>query len=46
MADFFYNDAGRLRSVWRLAVFLFAACVVYVAILIAARFIPAFFFTL
>jgi membrane protease YdiL (CAAX protease family) len=43
MADFFYNDAGRLRSVWRLAAFLFAACVVYVAILIAARFVPAFF---
>ncbi|HWS86883.1 MAG TPA: type II CAAX endopeptidase family protein [Pyrinomonadaceae bacterium] len=24
MADFFYNDAGRLRSVWRLAVFTVA----------------------
>ena len=42
MSDFFYNGAGRLRSVWRLAVFAFAACVVYLAILIAARFLPAF----
>jgi membrane protease YdiL (CAAX protease family) len=43
MADFFYNDAGRLRSVWRLAAFVFAACVSYLAIIIAARFVPAFF---
>lgn len=43
MADIFYNDAGRVRSVWRLGVFLFAACVVYLAILLAARFVPAFF---
>jgi uncharacterized protein len=43
MADFFYNDAGRLRSVWRLAIFVFAACVAYAAFIIAARFVPAFF---
>jgi len=43
MADIFYNAAGRLRSVWRLAVFLFAACVAYAAVIIAARFVPAFF---
>jgi uncharacterized protein len=43
MADIFYNDAGRVRSVWRLGVFFFAACVVYLAILITARFVPAFF---
>lgn len=43
MADIFYNEAGRLRSVWRLVVFLFAACVAYAALIIAARFVPAFF---
>jgi membrane protease YdiL (CAAX protease family) len=32
MTDFFYNDAGRLRSVWRLAVFV----VVYLIIATAA----------
>jgi membrane protease YdiL (CAAX protease family) len=43
MADLFYNDAGRLRSVWRLTVFVFMACVAYAAIIIVARFVPAFF---
>lgn len=43
MADIFYNDAGRPRSVWRLTAFGFAACVAYLAIIIAARFLPAFF---
>jgi uncharacterized protein len=43
MADFFYNSAGRLRSVWRLALFVAAACVAYIAIILASRFVPVFF---
>ena len=42
MADIFYNDAGRVRSVWRLAVFVFAVCVLFAAILITSRFALAF----
>jgi membrane protease YdiL (CAAX protease family) len=42
MADIFYNEAGRLRSVWRLAVFVFAVCVLLAAIIIASRFALAF----
>src|SRR5215203_6294528 len=38
MTDFFYNDAGRLRSVWRLAVFV----VVYVAFVTAALMLTNF----
>lgn len=45
MADFFYNDAGRLRSVWRLALFVFAVCVAGAAAVIALRFALAFLLT-
>ncbi|HEX6184797.1 MAG TPA: type II CAAX endopeptidase family protein [Pyrinomonadaceae bacterium] len=38
MADFFYNDAGRLRSVWRLAVFGAAYLAAATAIFLLAEF--------
>jgi membrane protease YdiL (CAAX protease family) len=42
MADFFYNDAGRLRSVWRVAVFVAAYAAVVMGVLVAAGFAVAF----
>jgi hypothetical protein len=42
MADFFYNDAGRLRSVWRLAVF----AVAYLAAVTGAFMVTEFAATL
>jgi hypothetical protein len=42
MSDIFYNDAGRVRSVWRLAVFVFAVCVLFAAVIVASRFALAF----
>jgi uncharacterized protein len=41
MADFFYNDAGRLRSVWRLAVFGAAYLAVVTAVFMLAEFAGA-----
>ena len=41
MADFFYNDAGRLRSVWRLAVFGVAYLAAVTAVFMAANFAAA-----
>jgi membrane protease YdiL (CAAX protease family) len=41
MADIFYNDAGRLRSVWRLAVFVVAYLAVVTAVLMLANFVAA-----
>jgi membrane protease YdiL (CAAX protease family) len=41
MADIFYNDAGRLRSVWRLAVFGAAYLAVVTAVLMLADFAGA-----
>jgi membrane protease YdiL (CAAX protease family) len=38
MSDFFYNDAGRLRSVWRVAVFVAAYSVAMNALFLAAEF--------
>ena len=41
MADFFYNDAGRLRSVWRLAVFATAFLAVATAVFMLTDFAGA-----
>ena len=41
MADFFYNDAGRLRSVWRLAVFATAYLAAVTAVFMATNFVAA-----
>lgn len=41
MADFFNNDAGRLRSVWRLAVFGAAYLAAVTAVFMAANFAAA-----
>ena len=41
MADFFYNDAGRLRSVWRVAVFGAAYMAVATAVFMLADFAGA-----
>ena len=38
MTDFFYNDAGRLRSVWRLAVFVVAYLAVTTAVFLLTDF--------
>jgi uncharacterized protein len=40
--DIFFNDAGRLRSVWRLAVFAVAYLVAFTALLLAVNFAAAF----
>ncbi len=41
MTDFFYNDAGRLRSVWRLAVFAVAYLAAVTAVFMATNFLAA-----
>lgn len=41
MADIFYNDAGRLRSVWRLAVFVAAYVAFVTAVLMLTNFAGA-----
>ncbi|PYS84670.1 MAG: hypothetical protein DMF67_03910 [Acidobacteria bacterium] len=41
--DFFFNDAGRLRSLWRLAVFTVAYLVALTALFLATDFGLAFF---
>jgi CAAX protease family protein len=39
MTDFFYNDAGRLRSVWRLAVFAAAYLAAVTAVFMLTQFV-------